>query len=63
MLNVNKHNYISYGIGFDSCSEFSITDESFGKNVTIFGAKIGSSVYIDNKRNDVLIFVEGPTQY
>ena len=60
--NVNKHSYINYSTGFDSRSEFSITGESFVENVIIFGADISSSVYIDNKRKDVLMFGEGPTQ-
>ena len=32
------------------------------KNVTIFGADMSSSVHIDNKSKDILIFGEGPTQ-
>ena len=33
-----------------------------GINVIIFGAEISSSVHLDNKGKDILIFVEGPTQ-
>ena len=33
-----------------------------GKNVIIFGADMSSSVHIDNKNKDILIFGEGPTQ-
>ena len=33
-----------------------------GKNVIIFGASTSSSVYVDNKKNDILILGEGPTQ-
>ena len=33
-----------------------------GKNVIIFGADMSSSVHIDNKGKDILIFGEGPTQ-
>ena len=33
-----------------------------GKNVIIFGADTSSSVQINNKRKDILIFSEGPTQ-
>ena len=33
-----------------------------GKYVIIFGADMSSSVYIDNKNKDILIFGEGPTQ-
>ena len=32
------------------------------RNVIIFGADMGSSVHIDNKRKEVLILGEGPTQ-
>ena len=34
----DKYKYSSYGVGFDSLSEFSFTDESVGENVIIFGA-------------------------
>ena len=30
---LDKHKYTGYGIELDFCSEFSFTDESFGKNV------------------------------
>ena len=33
-----------------------------GKNVTIFGANMSSSVHIDNKNKGILILGEGPTQ-
>ena len=59
---LDKYKYSSYGIGFDSRSEILFTDGSFGKNVTIFGADISSSVYIDNKNKDILILGEKPTQ-
>ena len=58
----NKYKYSSYGIGFDSRSEFSSTDGSMEKNVIIFGADMTSSVHIDNKRKDILILGERPTQ-
>ena len=35
---------------------------SVGKNVIIFGVDMSSSVYIDNKRKDILILGKGPTQ-
>ena len=28
---LDKYKYANYGIGFDSCSEFSFTDGSYGK--------------------------------
>ena len=33
-----------------------------GKNVSIFGIDMSSSVHIDNKNKDILILSEGPTQ-
>ena len=33
-----------------------------GKNVIIFGVDMSSSVHIDNKKRDILIFRIGPTQ-
>ena len=37
--------YSGYGIGFDSRSEFSGTDRSYGKDVIIFGADMSSSAH------------------
>ena len=48
--------------GFDSRSEFSLSDGSMGKKVIIFGADMSSSVHVDNKEKDILITDEGPTQ-
>ena len=58
---LDKYKYSSYGIGFDSHSEFSFTDGSMGKNVIIFGANMSSSVNIDNENKDILIL--GEEQY
>ena len=44
--------YNGYRIGLDSC----------WKNVILLGADMCSSVHIDNKDKDILIFSEGPTQ-
>ena len=57
-----KYKYSGYGIGFDSCSEFSFTDGSMWKNVIIFGADMSSSVHVDNKNKYILIFGEERTQ-
>ena len=46
---LDKCKYNGFGIGFDSCSEFLFTDGSYGKNVTISGTDISSSVHVDNK--------------
>ena len=59
---LDKYNYTDYAIGFDSRSELSLPDGTMGKNVTIFGADMSSSAYVDNKGIDILIIGEGPTQ-
>ena len=48
--------------GSFSCSEFSFTDGSMGKNVMFFGPDMSSSAHIDNEDKDILIFCVGPTQ-
>ena len=60
--NADLDKYTGYFIGFDSRSQFSFTDGSFGKHVIIFGADMSSSVHVDNRRKDILILGEGPTQ-
>ena len=59
---LDKYKYTSYGIGFDSRSEFLFTDESYGENIILFGVDMSSSVHVDNKGKDILILGEGPTQ-
>ena len=59
---LDKYKYSDYGIVFNSHSEFLFTDRSLGKNVSIFGIDMSSSVHIDNKNKDILILSEGPTQ-
>ena len=60
-MDLDKYKCSGYGIGFDSRSEFSLTDGRVGKNVIIFGADISSSVHIDNKNKYILILGEGST--
>ena len=50
----DKYEYRGYGIGFDSCPQFSLTDSSVGKNL-IVGVDMSSSMHIDNKNKDILI--------
>ena len=57
-----KHVHTVYGIRFDSCSEFSLSNGSGGKNVIIFGVGMTSSVHIKNKKKCILILGKGPTQ-
>ena len=58
---IDKYGYPGYGIGFDRHGTFSF-DNGVGKNVTIFGADMCSSIKIDNRKKDVLILGKGPTQ-
>ena len=58
----DKQVYTRYGIGFNSHSEFSLTDRNVGKNVSIFGVNVSSSVHIDDKKKYILILVKTPTQ-
>ena len=51
----DKYSYSDYGIGFDTRGHYSLPDGSVGKNVIIFAVDMSSSVYIDNKRKDILI--------
>ena len=59
---LDKYSHCGYGIGFDTCGEYSVPDGNVVKNVIIFGVDMSSSVHIDNKRNDILILGKGPTQ-
>ena len=59
---LDKYEYTGYNIGFDSCSEFSFTDGSFGKIVIFFGTYTNSSVHIGNKVKDILILGERSLQ-
>ena len=43
-------------------SEFSLSDDSVGKNVIIFGDDMSSSVHTDNKKKDTVIIGKGSTQ-
>ena len=54
--------YSGCGIGFDSRSEFLFTDGSMSRNVVTFEADMSSSVVVDNKNKDILIFGEGATR-
>ena len=58
-----KYKYSGYRIGFDRFGTFSLSNSSgFCRNVMIFGADMSSSVHVDNKKKDILIVGEGPTQ-
>ena len=58
----DKFIYTGYSIGFNSSLEFSLPDGSVGKNVIIFRSDISSPVQIDNKKKDISVLGQGPTQ-
>ena len=58
----NKYLYSAYGIGFDTCIEFSLLDGSVGQSVVIFGAGMSSSVHVNKKGKDIYLLGKGPTQ-
>ena len=55
----DKYEYIGYGIGFDSHSDFSANGE-FGKNAIIFYVDTRFSKHDENKTK-ILVLFEGPT--
>ena len=59
---ISKYKYSGYGIGFDGKGDFSHPSGGFGINAIIFGVDMSSSVHADNKKKDILILGEGPTQ-
>ena len=59
---IDKYKYCGYGIGFDSHGTFLFPSGKFAQNVIIFGVDMSSSVHVDNKKKDILILGEGPTQ-
>ena len=61
-IDPDKYKYSDYSIGFDSCSEYLLSDGSYGKSVIIFGANMISSAHVCNKGEDILVLGQGPTQ-
>ena len=59
---IDKCGYSGYGVGFDRRSSFLFPGVGFGKNALIFGVDMSFSAHIDNKKKDILILGEGPTQ-
>ena len=59
---LDNYKYSGYSIEFDSRSFSSLSENTMGRNVIIFGADMSSSVHSDNKGKDILILGEGPTQ-
>ena len=60
--NPDKHKHSGCGIGFDSCSESSLTYSNAVKNIILFVVNMSSSVHIDNKNKDILILGKGLSQ-
>ena len=58
----DKYVYSGYGIGFDTRIDFVLPDVSAGKNVITFEVDMSSWVYIDNKRQYILILDKSTTQ-
>ena len=58
---VDKYKYFGCGIGFDRKGSFSVGN-GFGKNCINFGVDMSSSLHVDNRKKDILILGEGPTQ-
>ena len=59
---IDKYEYFGCGVGFGMRGTFSFPTGGFGKNVIIFGVDMSSSVHVNNKKKDILILREGPTQ-
>ena len=58
---IDEYKYFGYGIGFDKKEEFSFGN-GFGRNCIIFGVDMSSSVHVDNKKKNISILGERPTQ-
>ena len=48
---IDTKKYSGYGIGFDRKGTFSFCN-GFSRNCIIFEVNMGSSVHVDNKKND-----------
>ena len=59
---IDKYKYSEYGIRFDRCGTFPVPSGGLGQDVIIFGVDMSSSIHADNKKKDILIFGEDPTQ-
>ena len=59
---IDKYEYVGYGIGFDSKGTFSRPSGGTGVNVIVFGADMSSSAHANNKTKNILILGKGFTQ-
>ena len=58
---IGQYKYSGYDIGFDRKGDFTFGN-GFGRNCIIFRVDMSSSVYVDNKKKDILFLGKGPTQ-
>ena len=56
----SKFMYHGSGIAFDGSDLWNL-DNNFGRNVVIFGAGNSSSSHTDNRKNNVIVLGQGPT--
>ena len=61
-VDADKYKYSGCRVGFNLCSQFSWKDGSCGENVIFFGIDMSLFVHVDNKKEDILVIGEGPTQ-
>ena len=60
-VDIDEYKYSGYRIGFDRKGKCSVGN-GFSRNCVIFGVDMSFSEHVDNKKKDILILVEGPTQ-
>ena len=60
--NTDKYGYNGYGTGLDARAQFSLQDDSWGKNVIVFVVVNSSSVHDCNKKKDILVLGGGSTE-
>ena len=58
---IHKCKYSGYGVEFCRKEPFSVGN-GFSRNCITFGVNMSSSVHVGNKKKDILILSEGPTQ-
>ena len=60
--NISKYQYSGYDISFNKRRTFSFPIGGCGYDVIIFGADMSHFVHVDNKKKDIFILDEDPTQ-
>ena len=53
-VDTDKYQNSGYGIGFDRIGSFLYSGIGFGRNVTVFGVDMNSSVHVDKKKGHTL---------